>query len=146
MFNNNVTILQSEKIPLNLINLRQKNQCYLLLYINWLKPKTQQAKRNVEWIDFGIEREKRTRESDRTFWRRWASSAGWLVLVNYMGLSLLMVVFQFLFWVYEPFTSFIGLVLGHKIYRPQIQFIASENLWLVVFFFFFGNKEISLKF
>ena len=75
----------------------QKNQCYLLLYINWLKPKTQQAKRNVEWIDFGIKRERLTRESDRAFWRRWASSAGWLVLVNCMGLSPLMVFFNFCF-------------------------------------------------
>ena len=137
LFNNNVTILQSEKNPSQSHQSEtQKNQCYLLLYINWLKPKTQQAKRNVEWIDFGIEREKRTRESDRTFWRRWASSAGWLVLVNYMGLSLLMVVFQFLFWVYEPFTSFISLVLGHKIYRPQIQFI-QVNIFGWWFFFFF---------
>lgn len=51
--------------------------------------------------------------------------------------------FSILFWVCKPFTSFISLVLGHKIYRPQIQFIASKYLWLV---FFFGNKELSLNF
>ena len=53
-------------------------------------------------------------------------------------------VFQFLFWAYEPFTGFISLVLGHKIYRPQIQFIQVNIFgW---WFFFFGNKEISLIF
>ena len=44
-------------------------------------------------------------------------------------------VFQFLFWVYEPFTGFISLVLGHKIYRPQIQFI-QVNIFGWWFFFF----------
>ena len=63
LFNNNVTILQTGKNPSQSHQSEtQKNQCYLLLYINWLKPKTQQAKSNVEWIDFGIEREKRTRD------------------------------------------------------------------------------------
>ena len=63
LFNNNVTILQSEKNPSQSHQSEtQKNQCYLLLYINWLKPKTQQACKEKCWMNWFWDRKRKAYE------------------------------------------------------------------------------------